>query len=527
MLKTLLRIRIAAFATQVAHGASRKRGGDTGKLLGFALLFLFILGSFGLLFYEIFSAMAAPLHAAGADWVYFTFFALLAFVVMFVFSVFTAKSQLFEARDNELLLSLPVKPHTVLSSRLLLLIVLNLGFELTVAVPVALCGHFGGALSVLAFVLICLALPLFSVALSSLFGWIIAKISAHTRHKSLVSTVLALVFLAAYFYFYTDFMQNGMEKLLASVTHLEAAVSGFAPLLWLGRAMAEGDALSLLLCLVCLLVPFVIAYLLLSATFIRTVTEKSHVSKVEYKEKTLTVSTASKALLRKELNRFTASSVYMLNAGLGLVFLLAAAVALVIEKKAILSLDLGELTAFLPMALAAAITFLHSMTTITAPSVSLEGQSLWIGQSLPVDPFTVIWAKAKLQLVMSLPLSVLASLGAVYVAEPDIPTAIFMILYPTAFAVLIALVGLVANLKHPNFTWMNETQVVKQGISLLITMLLGMALAIGFGALLLFLTSRGQQLLGFAAVTLLCALIDGICYRWLRRRGGVIYTGLA
>jgi ABC-2 type transport system permease protein len=527
MLKTLLRIRFSSFAAQSTQAASRRKGSSTGKLMGFAFLFLFILFSLGFMFYEIFSSMGQLFHAMGADWIYFTFFAVLAFAVMFVFSVFTSKAQLFEARDNELLLSLPIAPHTILSSRLLLLLGLNLIFELAIAVPAALCGHFGGALAVVAFVLICLALPMFSVALSSFFGWIIAKIAVHTRHKSIVSTVLALAFLFAYFYCYNYLINHGMAALLANIGSIGDAFSGFAPLLWLGRAMANGTVSFLLLSLLCLLIPFAIAYWLLSATFIRTATDKSHVAKVRYEEKSLAVSSAANALLRKEFGRFTASSLYMLNAGLGLVFLVVGGVVLVVEKKVLLGLDLGAYMACLPSFLAAAIALLHAMTTITAPAVSLEGQSLWIGQSLPVDPFAVIWAKAKMQLVLSLPVSVFVSLCAIYVTTPDVLTSLLIILYPAAFAFMVAVIGLIAGLRHPNFTWINETQVVKQGASLLITMLLGMALSLALGALILFLALSGYALPGLLGATVICIAIDYMCLRWLRGKGGQVYAALS
>jgi ABC-2 type transport system permease protein len=526
MLKTLLRIRFSAYATQVVNSGSRRKGSSAGKLAGFALLFAFILFSLGMLFYMTFLPLGKIYHAAGTDWVFFTFYALVAFVVMFVFSVFTSKSQLFEARDNEMLLALPLRPRTILASRLLLLILINFLMELAVAVPALLCGYFDGAMAVVSFVLLALALPLLSVALSSLFGWVIAKLSAHTRHKSLVSTVLALIFLMAYLYFYTSFMSNNMAALLDNADAIGNALSGFAPLLWLGKAMAQGDLLSLLLSLLVLLVPFAIACWILSITFIRTVTDKSHVSKVRYEEKTLAVSSAANALLRKEFARFGASSVYMLNAGLGLVFLLIGGVALVVERNMLLSLNLGSFFDFLPGLLAAAIALLLAMTTITAPSVSLEGQSLWIGQSLPVDPFTVIWAKARLQLVLSLPVCVFVSLCAIFVTGPDVLTAIFMVLYPAAFAVLMAVLGLVENLRHPNFTWINETQVVKQGMSLLITMLLGMVLSLALGALILYVSTKGLPLVGLVGATAICAVMDFLYYRWLRTRGGQIYSQL-
>ena len=44
-----------------------------------------------------------------------------------------------------------------------------------------------------------------------------------------------------------------------------------------------------------------------------------------------------------------------------------------------------------------------AMNFITAPSVSLEGDTLWLLQSLPVTPQQVLRAKVELQLLLTLP----------------------------------------------------------------------------------------------------------------------------
>ncbi len=44
-----------------------------------------------------------------------------------------------------------------------------------------------------------------------------------------------------------------------------------------------------------------------------------------------------------------------------------------------------------------------AMNFITAPSVSLEGGTLWLLQSLPVTPQQVLQAKVELQLLLTLP----------------------------------------------------------------------------------------------------------------------------
>ena len=118
MLKSLLRVRFAALLAAFT-GQSRKRGRQTkGKAVGYALLMLYCFCAFVFLFYSSFSQLAEAFFPAGLGWLYFAMFAIMAFALMFIGSVFTAKSQLFEAKDNELLLSMPVRPGLILLSRM-------------------------------------------------------------------------------------------------------------------------------------------------------------------------------------------------------------------------------------------------------------------------------------------------------------------------------------------------------------------------------------------------------------------------
>mgnify|MGYP007101871786 CR=1 FL=1 len=90
------------------------------------------------LFWHVFDVLAGPFAAFGLGSLYFAFAALLSFALMFVGGVFMAKFQLFEARDNELLLSLPIRPLDILLSRLFLLWLIAVVSGLPVLAPALL-----------------------------------------------------------------------------------------------------------------------------------------------------------------------------------------------------------------------------------------------------------------------------------------------------------------------------------------------------------------------------------------------------
>ena len=143
MLKALFRTRLAALASWLTGSSRTKKAQGKGRLIGFSLLMLYALGALGLLFWQIFGGVALPFHAAGLDWLYFALTALMSFALMFVGSVFTAKAQLYEARDNDLLLSMPIRPSYILLSRMFMLGLLSFVFGLIPAVPAG--GHAAAA----------------------------------------------------------------------------------------------------------------------------------------------------------------------------------------------------------------------------------------------------------------------------------------------------------------------------------------------------------------------------------------------
>ena len=133
MFKTLLKTRLAAFGAYYS-GAGRRRGGKkqagSGRKVLYALLFLYCFAAFGGMFFGLFSVLAEAFAGTAYAWLYFVMYAIVSFALMFIGSVFTAKTQLFEARDNELLLAMPVPPRYILGSRMVALAIYNAVFQL-------------------------------------------------------------------------------------------------------------------------------------------------------------------------------------------------------------------------------------------------------------------------------------------------------------------------------------------------------------------------------------------------------------
>lgn len=529
MLKTLLRIQLLSFKTQLAMG-KRGKAPSTTRLLGMAVLLIYAFGTFGFLFFENFSMLAGPFHEAGADWLYFSMALIMCFGLMFVGSIFTAKAQLYEARDNDLLLSLPVPPRDILLSRLVLLWLLTMFFGLLVSVPVLLAWQaevgFAGAQLAVFLLLFVLLLPLFSLTMSALFGWLVHLATARVGKKSLVTVVLSLAFLGAYMYVVTQ-MNVLVQKLAQSADAAARKLGAIAPLYAAGVCVAGARIDLLLLLAAVVLALFAVMIFLLSRTFIKTATDRRSGAKKKYVERSTAALTPQRALLQREWRRFLASPAYILNCGFGSLLLLIGAVVLVVESGKIAPLlqmeGLGEL---LPWLFILGLCFTGGMSMITAASVSLEGKSLWVVRSLPVDTRDVLRAKLRLHELVTIPPVLLCVLAAALILRPALPMLLCLVLIPPVFSLFGGMLGLAENLRHPNLDWINETQAVKSGTAILLTMLLVWGAIVPPVLAAVFLpASVPMEAIGLGYAVLL-ALGSLLLYRWLMRGGAAQFEKL-
>ena len=515
MFKTLLAIRLRAFGAYFT-GAGRSGGKkpSRGKKILFAVLMAYCVVTLAALMFGLFTVLADSFCGTDYSWLLFAVMAVLAFGLMFVCSVFMTKAQLFEATDNELLLSLPVKPSAILLSRMTVLFLFNLIFALVAAVPAyaawVVCEGFSPG-TLIVFLISIPALDLFALAFSGLIAWLIALLTARMQKKTLVSTLLSLLFVALYMLF-VGRAQSYVTALAENGASVAEVLQPILPLYWLGTGIAYAEPLSALMAIGLMLAVFALALLLLSKGFDSITARRPGGKKAVYREKTLKVSSADGALLQKELRRFFSGSGYLLNAGFGLILGVAAAVLLPFLHERIVSAltASGIASENLTGVVIAAICFLNATCTVTACSVSLEGKSLWLPRSLPVSGWQVLNAKRKAQLCLSLPVTAVLSLSAAFSLGLD---PVFTLLIPLLFALLMTDIGLWEGLRHPYFNWTNELQAVKQSMAVLFTLLLGMAI---IGAAILLYSVLLRSVLAERTFFWLCLAALAVAERLLR-----------
>ena len=170
-----------------------------------------------------------------------------------------------------------------------------------------------------------------------------------------------------------------------------------------------------------------VIWTVLNRSFIKIVTSTAATQKVRYVEKKAKLRTPFAALLSKEFARFTSSAGYMLNCGLGIILIPAAGILLLFkggEIGTVIDSFLASRPESFAVLVACMLCMVTSMIDVAAPSVSLEGKSIWIPRSLPLQPGLILRAKAAVQLILTEIPMLFAVVCAAFAVKASVPAKI-------------------------------------------------------------------------------------------------------
>lgn len=520
MIRALLRKQLrelgAAFLRSSKTGKARSRA----SAMGYALLFAVLVVVLMLCFAGMALPLASVLLPAGLDWLYFASMGLTALLVSVLASAFTSYSGLFQSRDNELLLSLPIPPAVIFGVRVSTVYLACLIYLLMAWVPAVVCYGLLAAhplAGVLCSIPMALVLAGAACILAVLLGWAVALANDRARHKSLVTVVCSLVFFALY---YAGFLrvQDILDDLLADAAQSGAALVRAAwPLRLLGGA-AAGELPALVGLVLGTVLCFAAFCKLLEKPYLRRMTARKGTARTAYHARKARPVSLRQALLRRELLHLGSSSAYMLNSAMGTLGLLVLG-GVSLWKADLFARFAQAVPEGVPVLVCCAVCAVSAANFLTTPSVSLEGRTVWLLQSLPIPSWQALCAKLELHLLLT---GVPAALCLVCMqAAVQMPPVYFCLtlLEAELFVLLSAEMGLALGLVLPNLHWTSEAAVIKMSGCTLLSMAANLVAV-------LVLTLAQTNLLKIlplpaviAAALVLLAGADVLLGHWLKTRG--------
>ena len=509
-------------------GKKRSNGNSRLSIVLYGLLLLFLFAVFFFLSYTL----GVAFIPMGLDWFYFSFLGLIALLFGIFGDVFNTYKMLYDAKDNDLLFSLPIKGSQILLSRMIVVFLMGFMYMSLIWLP-SIVGYWIikgwlGAKTILYVIeelFVGFSLALIVTTLTCALGYLVAQISKKMKNKNILTAIISLLFFALYYFFCMRF-SSIIEDLIQNVDIVSGVLKKFYPVYLYGSANS-GNLLHTFIFILISFVLFGLCFYIISHSFMKLATKSEKTVKKKYSKNEIHVVSQNRALLNKEAKRVVSSTTYFLNCSLGVIIMPILAIVVIIYSSRLNSvLEMIKETAiysFMPLLSASAATLIASLGLFSAPSISLEGKNIWILQSLPVDPMKVLRSKVNLGFIFNVSSAIILTTALSIVLTHSLLATILSLCFVILFCYLHSQIGLVMNLKHYSFTWTNEAIPIKQGFASILTITFGFIFSLlPFGGF--YLVKRWINVyIYYGLFIAIMALLILLMNNWLKKKGTLIF----
>lgn len=451
-----------------------------------AILVMAGIGTYAVMFaYEL-----TPLNLTH---VVLTMYIIFTVVITLIEGIYKTQGILFDAKDSDLLFSLPIKKSTIFFARIFKLLVFQYLYNLLFMLPAfAVYAYFEnpGISFYLISIIMTLLIPIIPTIISALLGSIIKTISVKFKAQKLIQVLsTTIVFIGIFFLSFklkdiiTSVVQNAMS-INNTLTNI------YYPAKLYIRLIQDFKIQDFLMLLAINIIPAILFIYIASINYFKVISKSKETSgSKKMKNNIQNIKTKSKiqALVSKEIKRYFSSTVYIFNTALGIILMLVITITLCVNLDGAINavlegedigLTMEQIKSYIPKIYFQIVIYTACMTSITSSSISLEGKSLYILKTIPIETRKIFKAKIITSNIITMPIMFVSEIIFYIIFRPEIKDIIFILLATIIMPTLTAIIGLLVNLKHPKLNASSDTEVVKQsassGISVLIGMLLGM-----------------------------------------------------
>lgn len=497
-----------------------------------ALVVMFSVGSY----VAILAEKLAPSHLT---YIVLTIFIMVTSLLTIIEGVYKSQGILFEARDNELLFSLPITQSKIFFIRIFKLITFqflyNSLFMLPAIIVYAMYEKTNVSFYLISTVMLVL-LPIIPTILGCIFGYIIKGLSAKFKARNIMQVLFTSLILLGIFYVSFN-MQGMVANIVQNANSIQEIITKiYYPAGLYINLIQNFNILDLIILLAINIIPAIVFVYVASIFYFKInskLGEKGNGNKkvgvAKTTEKTYRVRTQLSGLIHKEMKRFFSSPVFMVNAGFGMVLMIAVTFALSINFDGMINsmmqgmeteipIPIGEIKNMIPKVFYGFVVFISCMTSITSSMISLEGKSFNITKSLPVETEKILLSKVLTSNILSIPIFLICDVIFFIAFKVAIIDIVFILLASIVMPTLTALIGILMNLKYPKMNATSDTEVVKQSMSSMLSVFMGMFVAILSIAIMIMGNNYNTNL--FVALELLTfSIITFMLWRILKKYG--------
>ncbi len=422
---------------------------------------------------------------------------LITAIIIFLFSIFAIPSIYYFSRDIDQLLTLPIQPEMILTSKLVVCIIYEYLFTAAVLIPMY--GSFVmqigfSFLSLLAFLVIFITLPIYPLVLSSVLTMIIMRFvpffNNRDRFNLIGGVVVVIAAMSLSFWLQTMNTQDMSSIIQAlmdgnnSLMQIGTILFPFIPAASL--ATYYGDFLQLFLYLGILVISFIVFLFCGKFLYFQGAigsSETSH-SRRKFSNKQLKESThhsVFRTYVIKEFKILFRTPVFFTNCvltALLMPIIFSIAIITSLDGLDIKSIITPQMIDQLPHVWAYVLVisfivggFMGGMNMISATAISREGTNAYFMKYIPVPISTQVLAKATCGIILSIFSSWLLLIPIHLVIEYPIYLDLIFLLGSALSTIIINLASILVDSYRPKLVWEQETAAVKQNMNGFISML--------------------------------------------------------
>lgn len=457
-----------------------------------SLIVMFAVGVYAVMF-------ALEFSKVNLTYIMLTLFIILTTILTLVEGIYKSQGILFDAKDNDLLFSLPIEKSKILFVRIFKLLSFQFLYNALFMIPayvVYIYYEHPGISFYLISILMTFLLPIIPTVISSIIGYIVKAVSVKFKAKKIVQTVFTMIIFFGIFYISLN-TQGILENIINNAESINAVIKKvYYPAGAYIDLIQNFNITTLLILIVINIVPLAIFIMIASKFYFGIISkssEKGKSKKIKSIESKVKVKSKLSALVSKELKRYFSSTVYIFNTSFGLILLLIITIAMSVNINGVINtitegegmgIDINTIISLMPKIFFCLVTYTACMTSITSSSISLEGKSFNITKSLPISVDTILLSKILMSCIITMPVILISDLIFFIAFQVEIIDILFILTISILMPILIAIIGLFTNLKYPKMNASSDTEVVKQSMSTTIAVFSGMILGLVFAVLM-------------------------------------------
>ena len=461
------------------------------KLLPY-ILFILVIYSFT---YYI-ALLTKQLNKVGLAYLIISLFAFLTFFLTIMEGIYKSGDLLFNCKDDDLLLSLPIKKSSILFIRFFKFYVFELLYNSLYMIPAiisyAIYVKPGWLFYVISLVM-SLLLPIIPVLISTIIGFITKQIVSQFKYKNLAQIIFTSGLLLGIMYISFN-AKEFVNKLISNADSIFDLIKKiYYPAYLYYELFTDFKFYKLIIYLIINILLVGIVVSALSKLYYKINSRTKEVSNYsKNKNYKIRVRNQFNSFVYKELKRLVTIPVYIINACFGLVLFLASAVLLSSKTNTFikmmnnygLNITINQISKYISLVLLGMIAFAALSSSTTSSMISLEGKSFNILKSLPIKPQKVLYAKIFTGMILMVPLIIVGDIIVFNNFNFNLTEMILLIILSITLPLISTQLGIFFNALYPHMNFESDTEAVKQSMSVMIAIFANFGVMIIIGILM-------------------------------------------